>query len=399
MPATPAPMQAPSPPVNRVREVILSVALYGGDEFSHNATYQSRTLAFLERSAYTKTLSDERIIQRYALVCIYQATNNVSTVFTDEELDGGIVPWLRRRGWLSETDECTWISINCNNSSQVTVLDFYFNLVTGEFPPEVVLLKETLKVLDLGENFVFANQSFNSYLGQLTQLTDLRYDNTNFINDAGIPTEIGNLKKLAFYNCNKVRYTGALNAAAFPSDMTQLTHLQIEFNKFNSTVPMAIGQLPALKKLYLRSSLLQGDLSFLQSMKSIETCWVDSNPGLGGKSLPTFLGSLSTLTSFSVEACGYTGSLPTELGQLSLLTELFLRDNDFAGTVPTQWGNLAKLETLELQLNMINGKVPTEVCALTGGLLEELKADCVNCSTNSSCCTSCFDINGVEIRL
>ncbi len=59
-------------------------------------------------------------------------------------------------------------------------------------------------------------------MGTLTELTSLRYEDTNFINENGIPTEIGLLKKLQFYECSNVRYAGTISSLAFPSDMTQL---------------------------------------------------------------------------------------------------------------------------------------------------------------------------------
>ena len=79
----------------------------------------------------------------------------------------------------------------------------------------MVLLSDTLEILDVGGNPVFTEGStFNSYLGQLTKLTDLRYDETNFINELGIPTEIGALKKLKIYSCADVLYSGPLDGAA-----------------------------------------------------------------------------------------------------------------------------------------------------------------------------------------
>lgn len=59
-------------------------------------------------------------------------------------------------------------------------------------------------------------------MGQLTELTDLRTDRTNFQTSDGIPTELGNLKKLGYFSCEGSLYRGPLNAAAFPSDMTAL---------------------------------------------------------------------------------------------------------------------------------------------------------------------------------
>ena len=109
------------------------------------------------------------------------------------------------------------------NSQMNNFLHQFGNFLTGEFPPEITYLKGSLMNLDLSDNPVFTRgETFNSWLGTLTELEILRYEDTNFINSNGIPLEIGNLKNLGFYECSNVRYIGALNGAAFPSDMTKL---------------------------------------------------------------------------------------------------------------------------------------------------------------------------------
>jgi hypothetical protein len=163
-------------------------------------------------------------------------------------------------------------------------------------------LKDTLQVLDLGSNLVFAEGSnINTALGQLTKLTDLRYDSTNFANgDQGIPTEINNLKALEFYNCASTLYRGPLSNELFPADMTALSkysvlsshystpfryrhliicvctdYLDIEFNAYNSTIPSSIGNLPNLERFYARDSFIQGDLEFMRNMKSIGKYFIE----------------------------------------------------------------------------------------------------------------------------
>lgn len=102
-----------------------------------------------------------------------------------------------------------------------TLLQFS-NGLTGTVPPEIVLFNQTLRVLDLGDTFSFTTPEFNTVLGELTALVDLRYDKANFIDFQGIPLEIGNLKKLVWYDASRTLYAGILNGAAFPSDMTSL---------------------------------------------------------------------------------------------------------------------------------------------------------------------------------
>ena len=95
--------------------------------------------------------------------------------------------------------------------------------MTGEAPAEVILLASSLKVLDFGENLIFAESTFATALGQLVELTDLRYDQTNFISETGIPVELNNLKKLEIYVASETMYRGPLSASLFPSDMTALS--------------------------------------------------------------------------------------------------------------------------------------------------------------------------------
>jgi len=386
--------------------IILGVALFGGEEFENPDSYQSCALTWLENSQ-TSGLSAERIIQRYALASIYCATNAVKTPFTDAAFDGDDPPeWRRQEEWLTDIDECLWDNVHCNGNGLVTMIDLHANLVTGEFPPEVVLLATTLEYLDLGMNVVFTRgEFFNPYLGQLTELRDLRYESTNFLHDAGIPLEIGNLKKLEFYNCAKVRYIGALNGGAFPPDMTALTHLDIEKNSYNSTVPAEITALPALKYFYIRDSFIEGDLNWMKGMASVEEVWVDSNPGLGGQPLPTFFGNLTNLRGLSVADCGWTGGIPADLSSLDM-RQMFFADNEFVDEIPVGFGSYSNLRWLDMQLNNLEGLMPLQLCSQTqvDGVLETLKGDCDNCpydpnNPDFTCCTSCFDEEGKEVDL
>ena len=105
------------------------------------------------------------------------------------------------------------------------------NIVTGEFPGEVALLSDSLEIFDVGDNPVFTEgDTFNQYLGQLSKLTDLRYDQTNFINTNGVPVELGSLKALQFYSCAQVLYSGALQEAAFQPDQANLGKWQCATN-------------------------------------------------------------------------------------------------------------------------------------------------------------------------
>lgn len=265
------------------------------------------------------------------------------------------------------------------------------NFLTGEFPPELTYLRGSLNNLDLSDNLVFTRgEVFNSWLGTLTNLQILRYEDTNFISSTGIPTEIGNLKRLGFYECSNVRYVGAISSLAFPADLTQLSYIEMEFNTFNSPIPTQIGSLPSLQFFYARGSSITGNLEFMRNMRAIREIWTDQNEGLTGP-LPDFFGAITSLASFSVTNSGWSGPLPTSIGQLvSSMQQLYFYTNRFTGTVPTQYGALTNLRRLEMYGNNLVGSIPDSICLLkiTRGL--NLQADCSICNASiQNCCTSC----------
>jgi hypothetical protein len=114
---------APAAPASRVEQVVLSVALSNGAEFVNPESYQSKALAWLEGSN-TDGLSDQRIIQRYSLGCIFFATNGVRTQFTDQAFgENVILNWQNVSGWATNTNECEWKGIGCDSTNSVNLLD------------------------------------------------------------------------------------------------------------------------------------------------------------------------------------------------------------------------------------------------------------------------------------
>jgi hypothetical protein len=75
-------------------------------------------------------MSNGKIIQYYALYCIYTATNQVPNIVTDAEGIVNIPPWIVASGWESNNiDPCSgqWFGVTCAND-QVIKLDLFNNL-------------------------------------------------------------------------------------------------------------------------------------------------------------------------------------------------------------------------------------------------------------------------------
>lgn len=103
--------------------------------------------------------------------------------------------------------------------------------------------------------------------------------------------------------------------------------------------------------------------------------------------IPTEIGLLQTLTSWSVSFCALNGTIPTQLGHLTNMDRLWLYQNKLTGTIPTELGNLVKMEYLHFEGNLLAGSMPNQICS---NKPLELGSDCQNSGNVAcSCCTCC----------
>lgn len=212
---------------DQVDQVIRSVALGGGSEFNDLYSYQSMALRWLQTdaaaasetsmsavpSSHVSRWSQERLIQRYALACIYYATNAVSHMYTDMEFGTGVVEaWVNDTHWLTTQSECEWFGIICDDATMtttttesndtttvvdvVTALHLYQNGLTGSFPGEVALLYDIIEI-DLYNNSLWnVGDEGHAWMNDMTSLEYLYYSNNYFEYD-GIPTQLSQLVNLS----------------------------------------------------------------------------------------------------------------------------------------------------------------------------------------------------------
>lgn len=169
--------------------------------------------------------------------------------------------------------------------------------------------------------------------------------------------------------------TGDLQGAAF-ENLTSLRFLLMDGVQFDSSIPSEIAKLPNLEYLFATDSMITGDLSYMESMPVIFEHWVDRNPLLGG-TIPSFLGSLTSLQSFSIAECSFTGTIPESLGNLGLMQQMWLYGNQLSGEIPASIGKLSFMRIFEVEENNLSDSMPQSVCDnFSTGMLEILGADC-----------------------
>ena len=394
-----APLPATSAPTSsnaaEIRSIIMSNARFGGTEFQDKTSYQSKALAWVQTQSLPATgislTLEQQTIQLYALACIYYNTYSTRSAWTDFEFGAGnaIPGWYATQGWLKDASQvCSWFGITCNQNGGVEKIELATNGLTGYLPPETALLKDSLTYLDLYKNIINNKGDLgNSFLGELTNLQYLYYGTTSFEYD-GIPTEIGLLTNLIEYDCSYTLYFGPLDGNMW-SGLTNLDYLVMDGNAYNMSLPQQLVSLPNLKYLYVGFSFLEGHFDFMSQMSNIIEFWVDDNPQMGG-SIPTTIGQVTTLKSFSATDCALTGTIPTELGLLTGMIQMWFYDNLLHGTIPTELANLINLQTFQVQKNDLTGTMPSGVCSRMTpfGRLQDLGADCSPIVT-CGCCTCC----------
>jgi hypothetical protein len=172
-------------PPSEIEARLAEYVLQGGDEFFDRTSYQFAALKRVEAQVGADLMSDTKLIQYYALYSIFEATNAKLNDFIiqsrafGEGLEGDKVPgWKISSGWLeSDLDPCEgeWYGVTCVDD-QIINLDLFDNGLTGNFPPEVVLLAGdgffstgagALVSLDIFNNELMSNNGDNSWIQDL----------------------------------------------------------------------------------------------------------------------------------------------------------------------------------------------------------------------------------------
>ncbi|KAL7573013.1 hypothetical protein ACA910_007508 [Epithemia clementina (nom. ined.)] len=399
---TPAPTPAPTRIKSEMELMLASqYAVFDGIEFlSPESSYWMQALRFVE--ATSVGMSNAKIAQRYALAALYYATNAVATPYTAYSLgttDSSIsFTWIQKWGYetLNDVnDECTWFGITCNENGEVTAIVLPNNSLTGTVPIELILLQNSLQILDIEGNYLH-NYGWNHvwWIGELRQLQVLSLGGNGFgYQNLGLPTEWAQLTQLQELSLFETFFNGPLDGSIF-AGMTALTYLDLSAVSFEgSPFPETLMALPNLMYLYLGNCDFAGGLSNLigdgTGFSALEELWLDNNPNMGGM-IPAALQYMTTLKSISLSNCGLSGDIPPELGvSLSNLKRLWLFDNNLSGSIPSTFASTT-LELLLVHDNALSGDMPSELCNVRSplGLLATLGSDCASTVT-CSCCTCC----------
>ena len=251
--------------------------------------------------------------------------------------------WSRRDNWFTDAPLAEWYGVTIDFDGRVSELNFDYNLLTGELPPELSNLTN-LKRLSLGVNRLTGE--IPHQLGELTNLIRIGLSSNQLA--GSIPAELGNL--------------------------TNLTGLYLGANLLAGDIPAELGRLTNLRVLYLDGNeltLSNEALSGISNLVNLEALGLANNR-LSGE-IPAEFSNLEKLVQLRLSNNQLTGEIPLELIRLANMELLQLGRNQLTGVIPSELGGLSNLEILELNENRLTGQIPDRLGDLT--LLESLHLD------------------------
>lgn len=352
-------------------------------------TPQRQAMLWMAQNKNVNSMEHTEKLQRYVLATLFYSTNMVPSVHVEDPK-----AWKLADNWMSDLNSCDWMGVECNDENVIIAIYLEKNRLSGKIPVDIAILSNKIQTLDFTDNIMhMRDDDFDAFLS-LSNLKTLLMDDNYLFHDKGLPPQfmaLTNLEKLRLsYNV----FEGELDSEApVLGSMTKLTHLEMESNYFNGTMPSAIGKMNELTYLYMRRNNMSFNLDFMKNgMENLFAMWLDGNYVSG--TIPTEIGLMSSLASFSIANTTLRGTIPYEIGNLNQLRRLWLFGNELTGNIPQALNKLELLEVVELHGNKLVGDMPEGVCSSVRNSDYEYKSltsDCVSAVTcGSSCCTQCY---------
>lgn len=277
------------------------------------------------------------------------------------------------------------IPTDLGNCINLEVLDLSFNAFSGHLPGEIFGTCQNLKYLSVACNDL--EGPVPDQLWRCANIQEIYLRKNNFTGDLafGVDRHRPFLKTLDLYkNSLSGNFSDVLNSLG----CSNLTHLDLSYNKFRGVIPPSIrncskltyinlqtnaltgiipqelGRLPKLQSLGLGRNKLTGTIpeSFLQ-------CWnlsaIDVSKNLLSGGIPTWLSQMPNLRYFTAHSNNISGAIPVELAQAPTLFHFDMGINNLSGTIPPEIANLTTLRFLRLSRNRLIGSVPSTFGNLT----------------------------------
>mmetsp|Transcript_21739 Transcript_21739/g.26595 ORF Transcript_21739/g.26595 Transcript_21739/m.26595 type:complete len:465 (-) Transcript_21739:519-1913(-) len=208
-----------------------------------------------------------------------------------------------------------------------------------------------------------------------------------------IPISIGTLFFLKRIWLSSNNFDG--NIPSSLGNLRNLDHLDLSNNLLRGTIPDSI-YLDGLEKLSLSNNILTGRIPHgNNALKKLRYLYLSDN-ALSGEVQDICV--YTYLVDLDLSHNELSGSIPTKLGTMPNLKNMNLDHNYFTGNVPSELGRLVSLEKLDVSFNELSGIVPSAVCSLISNeKLAVLTADCNAVVEQCSLCS--ISTNGYRMTM
>jgi len=354
---------------------------------------QRQAMLFMAKDASINSMEHTEKLQRFFLSVFFYSTNMVPSVHVE---DPGA--WKVADNWMSNAHSCDWMGVECNEEKVITSMFLERNRLSGKIPVDIAIIANKIEKLDFTDNIMHMREGDFDAFSSLKNLKTLLMDDNYLFHDEGLPPQFGAMTNLEKIRLSYNLFEGDLDDGETPilGAMTKLTHLEMESNYFTGGFPDAIATMDQLTYCYLRRNNMSFNFDFIKSGQfkdNMFAMWLDGNAITG--TIPTEIGLMTGLASFSAANATLTGTIPEEIGNLNQLRRLWLFNNGLSGNIPEALNKLDLLEVVELHGNKLKGDMPQGVCSAVDNSDYEYKSltsDCkkaVTCAT-PECCTQCF---------
>ncbi|GLT60086.1 hypothetical protein SLA2020_328700 [Shorea laevis] len=300
--------------------------------------------------------------------------------------------------------------------TELQTLDLSYNKgLTGSLPPSIGNLKKLTNLKLVGCGFT---GTIPDTIGNLQQLAILDLNSNNF--KGQIPPSIGNLSNLnwldladnqlggaipvsdgttpgldmlvhaKYFNLGQNQLSGEIPEQIFSSNMA-LVHLFFDSNNLIGPIPSTLGLVQSLQVIHFDNNFLSKSVpSNLNNLTSLQQLYLSNNKLSG--SLPSLTG-MSKLNTLDLSNNTFSASvIPTWVSSLSSLTTLGMENTQLQGEVPVNLFSLPNLQTVGLKGNQLNGTL-----ALGEGFSNQLSL--VDLQNNSISEFNGTEGNNIQIRL
>ncbi|GLT52146.1 hypothetical protein SLA2020_255010 [Shorea laevis] len=239
------------------------------------------------------------------------------------------------------------------NLQHLAILSLNSNTFEGQIPPSIGNLSN-LYWLDLADNrlegTIPVSDGTTPGLDMLVHTKHFHLGNNYLWGE--IPEQIFSSTMALVH----VSFRGNVLNGPIPSTLGLVKSLQVirfDDNLLSGSVPSNLNNLTILQDLYLSNNNLSGSLPSLTGMSNLNTLDL-SNNSFSASMIPTWVSSLSSLTTLMMENTQLQGQVPVNLFSLPNLQTVGLKRNQLNGTLAIGMGFSNQLSLIDLQNNLIS---------------------------------------------